>query len=349
MASAVTPFRTPGTTPWPSRRHMPYTKTPTSRRLTCKTHRRFPRLRNERLQVSRIKELVDKTWKVYKATPFFNFSYKSEGLKRYSRHLSAHLEAESSKNIVDVEGELGEHGTFEIMNGVALSESDVEAVEITVKTKKQNGNEDGKVVLIGVLCSVEIAEECVIKNKQFTNLPVFLVKGNVAVTRHVINFLQAQFDSNIIAMHFPPMELAWMIAMWTGFIPDAEESNVATSRNIPLELVYRVPEEIEGLRTITMTIRAQDAKKMWKCVHNADSEEFTNEEMNSFIHGIEQHFYYHFKIKLAAMSLHTIRCSIASVDTDGRLKILSNTSVHEVLRHVTQLIVDSMPPSICVS
>ncbi|XP_077982950.1 centromere protein L-like [Glandiceps talaboti] len=331
-------------TPWLGRRHTPYTKTPRSRRLTCKTTRRIPRTAaKSETAPSRIKELVGKTWRVYSMTPLHCFSYDKSYLKKYSRQLSAYLEAESHNGIaVDMQGDFGEKATFHLMHGVALTEDDAEAVEIIVKSKPQNGNREGRVVFTGVLSSVE-SDVGKTSKANFVFLPVLLVKGTVAVTRQVISWLKVQFDCQINVMHFPPMELAWMVSMWTGLTNYGDGSEMTIVRSPPLELMYTVPEEVKGLNTITMTIKAKDAKIIWHSVHDQESDDFTEEEMESFIQGLEAHFFAHFKINLAAMTLCRIGCPAAFIGIEGRVKILSDKHVHQVLRHFTKLVTEAKP------
>ncbi|XP_070575593.1 centromere protein L-like [Ptychodera flava] len=332
-------------TPWPARRHTPYTKTPRSRRLKSKGQRRIPQHDAETETLSRAQELVGKTWRVYRVTPLYKFSHLQPDLKKYSRQLSMYLEVENKKGLaVDTQSELGDKAVFQTMGGVSFSDDDAEAIEITVRAKPPNGSKEGKVIFTGILCSVEIDTDFIAKQKSFVHLPVLLVKGTVAVTRHVISWLQTQFDCCINNMRFPPMELAWMAAMWSGLTGDDENNSVMTMMKAhPLELLYTLPEEVKGLNTISMTIAAKDVKMIWDSIHDGSSDDFTIEEMSAFIQGLESHFYFHFKIKLAALMLSRIGCNAAFVGTEGRLKILADVYIHQVLRYLTQLVVETLP------
>ena len=133
-------------TPWPSRRHTPYTKTPrtgrVSRTLDKSIDKFGSKASNTKSKDSRSQKLgpvahidsgirlskgkqtsiyskskapssrlfeaqsvVNKTWRVYCLSPFFNFEYEERAFKKYGRLLSAHLEAESQREMfVEVGG-----------------------------------------------------------------------------------------------------------------------------------------------------------------------------------------------------------------------------------------------------
>ena len=73
-----------------------------------------------------------------------------------------------------------------------------------------------------------------------------------------------------------------------------------------------------------------------ECVHNSDSDIFTEPEAQVFLKAIEVHFYHHFKIDLSAIPLTRVGTSVAFVGSEGRLKILHPDYVQHVLQQVMQ-------------
>ncbi|XP_022082466.1 centromere protein L-like [Acanthaster planci] len=297
-------------TTWPARRHTPYTKTPKSRRL----HGKSSRL--ERTPVvpagdsHALKQLTNKTWHVYQVTPLNNFQHSVAALRKYSRHLSATLQA----------------------IGITGYDNDPEAVELTIKSRGQGRGANAKVIFNAIFCCVgwehrgQLAEG-------LTMLPVLLVKGTAAVTRFVLSWLQVQFDCHVKKMTFNPVALVWMVSMWAGLSTGEKSKTV--------ELLYTVPKTVEGLSRITMTIDATDAKILWDSVHDEGSADFTADEVTAFIKALEAHFFHHFKIHLAALTLSRIGTPIVYIGSEGRLKILSQEGTRAVLQHITELAVDN--------
>ncbi|EDO39494.1 predicted protein [Nematostella vectensis] len=162
----------------------------------------------------------------------------------------------------------------------------------------------------------------------FVSLPVCLAKGTVALTRYVLSWLERQFDCRITPMVFSPSELSWYSSLWAGTVPKESEHL--------LELCYKVPTGIRGLRQITLSVNASDARELWECMHPSDSDIFNEEESVFFMHSLESHFYHHFKISLGSMSLSRIANSLVFIGGEGRLKILHAGYVRHVLQQITQ-------------
>lgn len=320
---------------WPTRRHTPYTKTPKSRKLNNKKGRleRTPVLASDAGGVD-LHNLVNKTWHVYQVTPLSEFKQDAANLKKYSRHLSAFLQAESQKGIgVDVENEIGDRAVFSLLKGLTSSPDDSEAVELTVKVKSQGNSTsvNNRVTLHAILCSVDAdINSNVTLDHSLLSLPVLIMKGTVAVSSCVIRWLESQFDCRIRRMTFNPMSLAWIVSMWAGVTTEYGDK--------PVELQYTVPHDIEGLSRITLTIEQQDAQNLWQSIHDdASGDEFTGEEVAAFIKSLEAHFFHHFKIHLAGMPLTTVGTPLAYVGHQGKLKILQEEGIIPVLQHMTQL------------
>lgn len=314
------------------RRYTPYTKTPKSRKLKGKHLEKRVSSESQEADDIPLKKFVNKTWYVYQVTPLYRFKQDKASLKRYSRHLSSYLQSEAQKGIgvSGIEDDLGARALFQILPGLVDETGNAEGIEITV-SQKENGRNGNKVTLTAILSSVgcrELTEMEGLPN-DFERFPVLLAKGLVAPMRQTIVWLESQFDCRIRRMSFNPMLLSWMVAMWTGLYSEPMLK--------PVELRYTVPATLQGLSYITMTIQQEDACKLWKSIHNGDTEEVLNEEVAEFLQALETHFFHHFKIHLSAMTLNRIATPLAFVGKEGRLKILMTKGVRTVLYHLTEL------------
>ena len=362
-------------TPWPSRRHTPYTKTPrtgrVSRTLDKSIDKFGSKASNTKSKDSRSQKLgpvthidsgirlskgkqtsiysksrapssrlfeaqsvVNKTWRVYCLSPFFNFEYEERAFKKYGRLLSAHLEAESQREMFVEVGVSNQtlRANFTVVKGITLSESDFDSVEITIKTTTAGRSKiTDSPILVALFCSVgrkdnENADPILKTN--FTSLPVCLVKGPAVLARSLVAWFETQFDCRMTFMAFSPAELGWFAALWASVVPPGHSK--------PVELCYSLPSSVKGLSRITVDIEPKDARHLWRCVHNSDSDIFTEPEAQVFLKAIEVHFYHHFKIDLSAIPLTRVGTSVAFVGSEGRLKILHPDYVQHVLQQVMQ-------------
>lgn len=341
-----TNLTTPGFRPTPAnRRFTPYRKTPATRRLHNDVQIKFPRKTQqasakkpvakkseENVSHSQIVEMLNKTWKAHKLSPLHRFSYNVKDLKSYGRQLASYITADSRKGEPLSPEDIPYKTTFSVLRGIKQTDNDEEAVRISLK------GENDKEILVAVLCSVNIDTSYVSRPelREFTALPLLLVKGSATLTKCLTSWIQVQFDSKVSKLALSSLSLSWMLAMWSGF--HAAESR--TKR--PIRLVYTLPKDIVGLGRIIYDIDAADCLQLWQCVHppeNSESSEITflEEEMTHFVKSLEQHFYSCMKIKLGKLHLSQIGTSAAFVDSDGRIKLYTLSHCLKILAHLTQL------------
>ncbi|KAK3610311.1 hypothetical protein CHS0354_029777 [Potamilus streckersoni] len=278
-----------------------------------------------------IKALLNKTWHVFGLSPLYNFERKSSAFQRYSKSLSSALEAESHKGCFvdnDVPGSVEIGG----IRGLTVNIGDQNAVGIFVRGK--NRKAEDAMVYTALFCCVNLQFCPIPKDLQasFKYFPIMLASGPVAIMNSINNWLESQFDCRVTKLKFSSNDLLWMASLWSAYTP------VPKSR--PLELVYAVPQECEGLSKITYRMAAADAKRLLDIVHPDDSDELTEEEVQAYFDALESHLCYMFHAKLGTMYLRTVGNSIAYVSTDGKIKLFSMDYVFNVLAHLTQLSVE---------
>uniref|UniRef100_K1QTJ5 Centromere protein L n=1 Tax=Magallana gigas TaxID=29159 RepID=K1QTJ5_MAGGI len=253
----------------------------------------------ENFYLSLISGFTNVTWRVFKLSPLYKFSSTPKDLKRYGQLLSSCVEAANQKGLF-VENNVSGKALFCVQEGL----------------KKTAGTVD-TVILTATLCGVEMEGDLLIPDVKghFTYYPVLLVKSTVAMTDVLITWLMRHFDCKISPLVFPPVYMAWMIAMWSGALANTNR------KNKPVELVYQVPSECEGIKKITYTIEAADCLRVWNSIHDSKSDMFTEEEMTTFISSLEDHFYSLFRVKLNAMQLSCVGTSLCYIGRDGILKV----------------------------
>nr|XP_034337799.1 centromere protein L [Crassostrea gigas] len=323
------------------KRFTPYGRTPQSRRISTavpttrgrrkNVHTRTKSRSDSSSEAEDLKGFTNVTWRVYKLSPLYKFSSAPKDLKRYGQLLSSCVEAANQKGLF-VENNVSGKALFCVQEGLKKTADDPDAIQILVKGKKGLGTVD-TVILTATLCGVEMEGDLLVPDVKghFTYYPVLLVKSTVAMTDVLITWLMRHFDCKISPLVFPPVYMAWMIAMWSGALANTNR------KNKPVELVYQVPSECEGIKKITYTIEAADCLRVWNSIHDSKSDMFTEEEMSTFISSLEEHFYSLFRVKLNAMQLSCVGTSLCYIGRDGILKIYSAEHVSCILRHLTEL------------
>jgi len=314
-------------------RFTPYRKTPRSRRI----HRNPPAVearhtvqRNVLNEAELGKLLAGHTWQMYRVTPLYAFSYRKKHLRQYERELGAYFDAESNKG-VGVEHRVEErvdNATITVIKGLK-QEHDRHAIQIQLKAKPARADSDEKkVVLTAVLCSVNLLSEQASRvHDQFVALPLLLTKGPVAHCRLLTSWLQSQFDCRINQLKLSAHSLVWVVALWAGIV----------TKKVSVELLYKVPAVVPGVRTITLNIDPQDCQRLWNKIHKDDSDEFQAEEVLQFMKALEKHFHRHFRIHLRCLQLSRIGTGVAMLASSGKLKIMSADHVITTLSHLTEL------------
>lgn len=271
------------------------------------------------------KGLVNKTWHIRKVAPLHLFSFETSMLKSYSKLLSAHLEAVTSNTAVGVEDSA--------CNVKIQASKNKDLLEIIFSKKQKNDAGPEKILLTAVLFSAKSDLDADDLHQSFTLLPLMLIKGSAQLMGHLINWWQIAFDSCITPFLMSPLQLIWLATTFAGI--------TTGSHSKPVEFVYKVPEEVKGLTTITYSINAHDCQRVWQNIcdnKNQDrtSDVCTSEQVVSFISAWDDHFYHHFGVHLQAMRMLTVGTAVLYVSNDGRLKIFSQEHTHQILVYLAE-------------
>ncbi|XP_072169773.1 centromere protein L-like [Diadema setosum] len=318
------------------RLHAPYTKTPGSRKIHGLRSRLSRTPNDSRSSIQSLHRLVNKTWHAHHVTPLSRFSTDATALRRFARHLSSHLQAESQKGVgVMMEDNIiSKYAVFTTLP-TSVTDSEHPSVELSIFGSKSQaaaaGSSPSWTAILFPSTSIQTSKD----SANFFSLPLMLVKGAVRTTQCVLHWMEMQFDCCIKKLTFNPMYLSWMVSMWAGSLPDPKKSG--EDKKCAVELVYSMPKGITGLNKVTMTIDAKDAKALWESVHDNTSDDAKEEEVTAFMKALEDHFHACFKVHLSALHLKTIGTAAAYVGAEGRVKMLSVREAGGVLQHLLEL------------
>jgi len=177
--------------------------------------------------------------------------------------------------------------------------------------------------LIGLLYGQSIMPE------EFSTLPLLLTRGPKEAWQPVLQWLQAKFDCCVAPLRLAPHSLASLAAEWALMI-----------RGRPLELHFELPKDIDGMRSIMVSIPDDGIARLQEGLSQKEVEQAElkrDSGQPALLAALEEHFFTHFKIRLSGASLARLGCSVAMVTREGRIKIHSRNDARKVLDTLSQL------------
>ncbi|KAL4656113.1 centromere protein L [Arapaima gigas] len=307
--------------------------------LRAPTSRELPKPRNltEHVNPEQIALLVKNEWKLSYITPLYQFRHTQ--LKTYSKQLSAFIAAEKQQGLaVEIEADTSFRVTFSAVLGLAETEDDAETVFIQIHSRPPFAVEGDapKVIWSGWLTCINGNPEYLRSLPSgFVCLPLFCTSGSESLTSVVKLWFEKTFDCNFGTLSLNSTCLQWLASMWTGCHP---------AFNIRyLKLVWNLP--AQPPLDISYTIHPQDAWDLWNSIREQDSaaDTISINEVESFMKGLEAHFFRHFRIYLSAGTLTKVSTTFGSAHCDGKIKFTSGDSIKHVLMLLTEYALLKMP------
>lgn len=111
---------------------------------------------------------------------------------------------------------------------------------------------DHSILSAGILFSAHDSGDSKIEGA--THLPVLLARGPITVRNKVHECLTAVFSSAIHEVSFPPEEMQWMIAAWSGFLNESQ-------KNKEVNFLYGLPAKAD---TIQCQYSVNFIKDLWR-------------------------------------------------------------------------------------
>lgn len=356
-------------TPWLSRRHTPYMKTPktgrTSRSQPESTRvRENIRSREATSEIDRsvstpkvserssslisitegdyeqakdpIQEIVGKTLRVYQTSPLFNFDRQDKAaLKSYGEQLSANLQLDTEKQLlIEESGDVKDR-----------------KFKTNVSVFKDHSPEGSKFSAVKIVVySFDTSKPTQTKSVSPSLITVFCSVGN---EEEEDTRLQQNFTCLPICLINGPVNLARSLISWfeskfdcritpmtfssvdLGWYFSLWAGMASPGKSAPIELCYDAS-SVHGLSRILFSIDSKDARDLWESVHSSNSLIFTEEESTTFLKALESHFYYHFRINLEGLPLTRVRTAIAYIASEGKLKIVHPRYTDHILEQLTR-------------
>ena len=271
---------------------------------------------------------------MYQASPLYDFDASS--VTTYAEQISGSLQLETEKQLlVGANGEIKNRKyktDIFVFKDITAEDTKLSAVKVTVNNFTENTSTKVKStsnpILTMMMCSVEKeASEDTRLQRQFTPLPVCLIKGPADLCRSLIQWFEQKFDCRITPMTFSSTDLCWYFSLWAGMS--------SAGKSTPIELCYDAS-TVTGLNRILFSIEEKDAKEIWENIHDKNSLIFTEEESWTFLKALETHFYHHFKINLEGLSVTRVRTAIACIASEGKLKLVHSLYADHILEQLTQ-------------
>uniref|UniRef100_A0A8C2D3X5 Centromere protein L n=1 Tax=Cyprinus carpio TaxID=7962 RepID=A0A8C2D3X5_CYPCA len=316
---------------WQTPGHLTVLKVPTSRGAAKS------QLITNKVDPEHIALLVKNEWKLSYVTPLHHFRHTQ--LKSYSRHLAAFIAAEKQQGVaVEVGLEAGFKVTFTAVLGLAETDEDAETVFIQIQSKPAfaAAADAPKVVWRGWLTCVNGDPEYLRSlPSDFVSLPLFCTSGSESLTTLVKTWFERAFDCNFGSLALNSTTLNWLAALWTGCHPTCNIRHLKLAWSLPTQPPLDV----------SYTVNPQDAWELWNSIHPEEStdDKIDIKEVQSFINGLETHFFRHFKIYLSAGTLVKVSTALGSAHLDGKIKIGNSDYITTLLTLLTESALLKMP------
>ncbi|KAG0097306.1 hypothetical protein BGZ93_003014 [Podila epicladia] len=257
--------------------------------------------------------LFNKTWNLYKTTPFFKFDLQH--YERYQSELQAHIGANArnftsasgggdlyfpkqidgdGKNIIETLDDLGDVKKIEIQ---ALDLDETERVVDDAPRKQES-------LLITVT----------VRPKDFTYYSTIFMRAPVVIGQVVIQWLERKFDCRVCRLTFQKSDLRKIVNDSIEYLygPDQDEFR-GDKANRPVELTYGLPAELAGLKTISVTIPVDEVRQLLAS-RKAGSQA-------GILEGVEDHCSDSMKVDFGRLDLARAGCAVWYIACEGKLKI----------------------------
>ncbi|KAG0026433.1 hypothetical protein BGZ81_006354 [Podila clonocystis] len=283
--------------------------------------------------------LFNKTWNLYKTTPFFKFDLQH--CERYQSELQAHIGANArnftsasdggdlyfpkqidgdGQNIIETLDDLGDVKKIEFqVLDLDDTERDADAMPrkqesllITVTVRPKGKTKEQPYYCVVLLESLN--EEDTKQSTDFTYYSTIFMRAPVVIGQVVIQWLERKFDCRVCPLTFQKSDLRNIVndSIECLYGPDQDEFR-GDKANRPVELTYGLPAELAGLKTITVTIPADEARQLLTS-RNAGSQA-------GILEGIEDHCSDSMKVDFGRLDLARAGCAVWYIACEGKLKI----------------------------
>ncbi|KAF9216490.1 hypothetical protein BGZ59_009401 [Podila verticillata] len=168
-----------------------------------------------------------------------------------------------------------------------------------------------------------------VRPKDFTYYSTILMKAPVVIGQVITQWLERKFDCRVCRLTFQKSDLRKVVndSIEQLYGPDQDEFR-GDKANRPIELTYALPAELSGLKTISVTIPAAEARQLLAS-RKAGSQA-------GILEGIEDHCSDSMKIDFGRLDLVRAGCAVWYIACEGKLKIFPTILKANYLRTFLQ-------------
>ncbi|KAF9318173.1 hypothetical protein BG003_011733 [Podila horticola] len=257
--------------------------------------------------------LLNKTWNLYTTTPFFKFDLQH--CETYQSELQAHIGA-NARNFTSASGGGDLYFPKQIDgDGQNIIETlddlgDVKKIELQVldldETERDADATPRKQESLLITITV--------RPKDFTYYSTIFMRAPAVIGQVVIQWLERKFDCRVRRLIFQKSDLRKIVndSMEYLYGPDQDEFR-GDKANRPIELTYGLPAELIGLKTISVTIPADEARQLLASRKPGSQA--------GILEGIEDHCSDSMKVDFRRLDLARAGCAVWYIACEGKLKI----------------------------
>nr|XP_039271354.1 centromere protein L-like [Styela clava] len=285
------------------------------------------------------KGMLYKTWICHSCSPLYNFRTDESSLRHYSQHLSAYLTSEIQKQDCFLSSEFsgGLTAQFSVVQGFAIQQDEPDAIKLHISYDEKKNPIEVYFLSVDVNPlefsnpTAENIRTIRLLKSGFYFLPIMIYNGYIQKPcSAVISWFEDNFDCVIRPVKFNPIDLSWMMSMWTSFkyIPSSKRKSFLT------EFIWKIPVDNIGLDTIKFQIAPSSTTEIWESMKISENDEMTVEYVEKFMSAITSHLKGMSGIKFDSLILEEISTPFIRVQSSGKIKIGSAAHILTVLAHL---------------
>ena len=281
---------------------------------------------------SEYKSLCGRVWKTYSVSPMFNFKTDKTSLESLK------------KSLMDQTNVDGEEASFNVAieRGLRGNREDAECLKIKI-LKNQNRSS----APLCALYFLAVHSQELLLRSSATNLPLLLTCGSERLVQEIITIVERNFDCVINPLMFDPLDLKWMVALWSGTDSIEKDDEDGNHENVDpthvemdsVKLRFELPRELknDGLDHIDVKFTAEDIRSFWKKFKTDNEMEMSLDQMERFHEILQNHLKECFGIQFDKLTLTSIILPTMTAALNGSVKITRVDKIKTVLGFLTSL------------
>ncbi|KAG0038628.1 hypothetical protein BGZ83_003031 [Gryganskiella cystojenkinii] len=168
------------------------------------------------------------------------------------------------------------------------------------------------------------------RSSDFTHFSLVFLKTPVVFGQLILQWLERKFDCRICRLLFQTFELRKVVDSSLEDMYREAQGRQADRKSRSIELTYALPQAVEGLRTITVSVQPDEARQLLTSR--------VDESRAGFLDGLEAHCSQSLKIDFGRLELTRAGCTAWYIASEGKAKIFDTIedrySLSELLKNI---------------